>query len=155
MTPFWGVSDCWTRAAIGHPKNSRCSWRGPSRSIWFVSRCWAPRLFCSFGTPWNYYFGQTCSLSLCCPSVGWQVVSVYLLAISSILNLSMFTLVNFKSLFMVSSYSFNSAPAQHSSFVATADRQVQFATMSWLYLIRRPSRERPRFFIEVHFRLTK
>ena len=80
---------------------------------------------------------------------------MYLLAISSILNLSMITLVNFKSLFMVSSYSFNSASAQHSSFVAAADPQVQFATVSLLYLIRRPSRERPRFFTEVHFRLMK
>lgn len=55
---------------------------------------------------------------------------MYLLAISSVLNLSMFTLVNFKSLFMVSSYSFNSEPAQHSSFVAAADPEVQFATVS-------------------------
>ena len=55
---------------------------------------------------------------------------MYLLAISSILNLSMITLVNFKSLFMVSSYSFNNEPTQHSSFVAAADRQVLFATVS-------------------------
>lgn len=55
---------------------------------------------------------------------------MYLLAISSVLNLSMITLVNFRSLFMVSSYSFNNEPAQHSSFVAAADPEVQFATVS-------------------------